>query len=47
MAALPAAVNVITTAGPAGRHGMTATAVCSVSDDPASCWSASTERADA
>jgi flavin reductase len=42
MAALPAAVNVITTAGPAGRHGMTATAVCSVSDDPASCWSAST-----
>lgn len=36
MAALPAAVNVITTAGPAGCHGMTATAVCSVSDDPAS-----------
>lgn len=36
MAALPAAVNIITTAGPAGCHGMTATAVCSVSDDPAS-----------
>jgi flavin reductase len=36
MAALPAAVNVITTGGDAGRHGMTATAVCSVSDDPAS-----------
>ncbi len=36
MAALPAAVNVITTDGAAGRHGMTATAVCSVSDEPAS-----------
>lgn len=36
MATLAAAVNVITTDGPAGRHGMTATAVCSVSDDPAS-----------
>ncbi|WP_068085308.1 flavin reductase [Novosphingobium rosa] len=36
MAALPAAVNVITTHGPSGCHGMTATAVCSVSDDPAS-----------
>lgn len=36
MSALPAAVNVITTDGPAGCHGMTATAVCSVSDEPAS-----------
>ena len=36
MAGLPAAVNVITTQGPAGCHGMTATAVCSLSDDPAS-----------
>jgi flavin reductase len=35
MASLAAAVNVITTDGPAGCHGMTATAVCSVSDDPA------------
>ena len=29
-----AAVNVITTNGPAGRHGFTASAVCSVTDDP-------------
>jgi len=36
MAALGGAVNIITTDGPAGRHGMTATAVCSVSDEPAS-----------
>jgi len=36
MAAVPAAVNVITTHGPAGCHGMTATAVCSVTDEPAS-----------
>jgi flavin reductase len=36
MAALPAAVNIITTDGAAGRQGMTATAVCSVSDEPAS-----------
>lgn len=36
MAALPAAVNIITTQGAAGCHGMTATAVCSVSDNPAS-----------
>jgi len=35
MARLGAAVNIITTAGPDGRHGMTASAVCSVSDDPA------------
>jgi flavin reductase len=34
MARLGAAVNVITTAGPAGRAGFTATAVCSVSDQP-------------
>lgn len=34
MARLGAAVNVITTDGPAGRHGMTASAVCSVSDEP-------------
>lgn len=36
MASLPAAVNVITTQGPAGCHGMTASAVCSLSDEPAS-----------
>nr|WP_183613799.1 flavin reductase [Novosphingobium hassiacum] len=36
MATLGAAVSVITTDGPAGRHGMTATAVCSLSDSPAS-----------
>lgn len=35
MARLGAAVNVITTAGPAGRGGFTASAVCSVTDDPA------------
>ena len=34
MARLTAAVNVITTDGPAGRAGFTATAVCSVTDDP-------------
>lgn len=34
MARLGAAVNVITTAGSAGRTGFTATAVCSVSDQP-------------
>ena len=34
MARLGAAVNVITTAGAAGRTGFTATAVCSVSDQP-------------
>lgn len=34
MANLPAAVNIVTTAGPAGRCGITATAVCSVSDTP-------------
>jgi len=36
MSRLGAAVNVITTAGPGGTHGMTASAVCSVSDEPAS-----------
>lgn len=35
MARLGAAVNVVTSDGPAGRSGMTASAVCSVSDDPA------------
>jgi len=34
MAFLGAAVNVVTTDGPAGRGGFTATAVCSVSDTP-------------
>ena len=34
MANLPAAVNIVTTAGPAGRCGITASAVCSVSDTP-------------
>jgi flavin reductase len=34
MSRLGAAVHVVTTAGPAGRAGATATAVCSVSDAP-------------
>lgn len=34
MARLGGAVNVVTTDGPAGRGGFTATAVCSVSDTP-------------
>jgi flavin reductase (NADH) len=34
MANLPAAVNIVTTNGPAGRCGMTATAVCSITDTP-------------
>jgi flavin reductase (NADH) len=34
MAHLSAAVNVITTAGPHGRCGVTASAVCSVTDTP-------------
>jgi flavin reductase len=34
MARLGAAVNVITTDGPGGRAGFTASAVCSVTDDP-------------
>lgn len=36
MARLGAAVNIITTDGPGGRHGMTASAVCSLTDEPAS-----------
>jgi len=35
MSRLGAAVHVVTTAGPAGKTGFTATAVCSVSDQPA------------
>ena len=35
MARLGAAVNIVTTDGPAGRHGFTASAVCSVTDEPA------------
>ena len=34
MARLAAAVHVVTTDGPGGRSGFTASAVCSVSDDP-------------
>lgn len=34
MARVCAPVNIITTDGPAGRGGFTATAVCSVTDDP-------------
>jgi flavin reductase len=34
MARLGAAVNVVTTDGPAGRAGFTASAVCSVTDEP-------------
>ncbi len=34
MARLGAAVNIVTTNGPAGRAGFTASAVCSVTDDP-------------
>jgi flavin reductase len=34
MARLAAAVNLIATDGEAGRHGFTASAVCSVSDEP-------------
>jgi flavin reductase (DIM6/NTAB) family NADH-FMN oxidoreductase RutF len=45
MARLSAAVNVVTTAGPAGRSGFTATAVCSISDEPRFCLFASIERA--
>jgi flavin reductase len=36
MARLGAAVNVVTTDGPAGRAGFTASAVCSLSDSPPS-----------
>ncbi|MDL4913444.1 MAG: pyrimidine utilization flavin reductase protein F [Enterobacterales bacterium endosymbiont of Blomia tropicalis] len=34
MSRLGAAVNIVTTAGPAGRAGFTASAVCSVTDSP-------------
>ncbi len=34
MSLLAAAVNVITTKGPSGSHGFTASAVCSVTDSP-------------
>ena len=34
MARVGAAVHVVTTAGPAGRHGFTASSVTSVTDDP-------------
>lgn len=34
IARLPSGVNIVTTAGPAGKAGFTATAVASVSDDP-------------
>jgi flavin reductase len=34
MARLGAAVNIITTGGPGGRGGFTASAVCSVTDEP-------------
>lgn len=34
MAHLPAAVNIVTTAGPHGRVGITVSAVCSVTDAP-------------
>jgi flavin reductase len=34
MSRLGAAVNIVTTDGPAGRHGLTASAVCSVTDAP-------------
>lgn len=40
MAHVGAAVNIITTDGPAGRAGFTASAVCSVTDTPPTCWSA-------
>ncbi len=35
MARLGASVNIVTTGGPAGDHGFTASAVCSVTDAPA------------
>jgi flavin reductase len=34
MARLGAAVNIVTTDGPAGLHGLTVSSVCSISDDP-------------
>lgn len=38
MACVGAAVNIITTDGPAGQAGFTASAVCSVTDSPQLCW---------
>lgn len=38
MALLGGAVSVITTDGPAGRFGFTASAVCSVTDSPPHSW---------
>lgn len=35
MSRLGASVNIVTTGGPTGRHGFTASAVCSVTDAPA------------
>jgi flavin reductase len=35
MARLAATVSIVATDGPGGRHGITASAVCSVSDEPA------------
>lgn len=35
MSLLASAVSIVTTDGPGGRHGFTASAVCSVSDEPA------------
>ncbi len=40
MACVGAAVNIITTDGPAGMAGFTASAVCSVTDSPPTCWCA-------
>ena len=34
MSRLGAAVNLVTTDGPAGRHGLTVSAVCSITDSP-------------
>jgi flavin reductase len=34
MASLPASVNIVTTDGPAGKAGVTASAVCSLTDEP-------------
>jgi flavin reductase len=38
MAQLGSAITIITTDGPAGRFGFTASAVCSVTDSPPRCW---------
>jgi len=50
MSRLAAAVNIITTDGAAGRSGFTASAVCSVTDDPPTllvCMNRSNSHADA